>query len=282
MDLLKGNESSHAGFELPGAAMTLGLTTRMDPSDIDQVNALLDTVKAKAFDEIDKDGDLDTDSKKAKAKDVIGGLIDVIAKTCEAGKLDGGAALVLEPKQMSFVVGGLIAEPKSLETSLRKLVELAEDEPDFPEVKFDAETYKGIVFHTLSVPVPADEEEARQVLGEKLDVVVGIGGEAAYLSLGHDASGMLKKVIDASGQKKADAQPMAMNISLTPIFKFAASVQDNPVLELIGGTLEKSEGSDHITLDATPSENGVLYRLTVEEGILKAIGQAIKFREGGL
>ena len=77
-------------------------------------------------------------------------------------------------------------------------------------------------------------------------------------------------------------QPLAINIALTPIFKFAASVQDNPVLELIGSTLEKSEGADNITLDATPSENGVLYRLTVEEGILKAIGQAIKFREGGL
>ena len=282
MDLLKGNESAHAGFALPGAAMTLALTTRMGKDDIDQVDALLDTVKAKAYDEIDKDGDLDTDSKKAKAKEVIGGLIDVIAKTCEAGKLDGGAALVLEPKKMSFVAGGLIADPQALETSLRKMVELAKDEPDFPEVKFDAETYKGIVFHALSVPVPADEEEARQVLGEKLDVVVGIGGEAAYLSVGHDAAGMLKKVIDASAQKKADAQPMAINIALTPIFKFAASVQDNPVLELIGSTLEKSEGADNITLDATPSKNGVLYRLTVEEGILKAIGQAIKFREGGL
>jgi hypothetical protein len=282
MDLLKGNETAHAGFALPGAAMTLAITSRMDKDDIDQVAALLDTVKAKAFEEIDTDGDLDTDSKKAQAKEVIGGLIDVLMKTCESGKLDGGAAVVLEPKQMTLVAGGQIADPKGLETALRKLVELAKDEPDFPEVKFDAETYKGIVFHTVSVPVPASEEEARQVLGENLDVVVGIGNSAAFLSLGHDAGGMLKKVIDASSMKKADAPPMNLNIALTPIFKFAASVQENPVLELIGGTLEKSEGADNISLTSTPSENGVLYRLSIEEGVLQAIGEAIKFRQGGI
>jgi hypothetical protein len=282
MELLKGNETAHAGFELPGAAVTLGITTRMDKDDIDQIAALMETVKTKANEEIDKDNDLDTDSKKAQAKEVVGGLIDVLTKTCETGKLDGGAALLLEPKQMTFVVGGHIGDPEGLEASLRKLVELAKDEPEFPEVKFDAETYKGIVFHTLSVPVPADEEEAREVLGEKLDVVVGIGESAGYLSLGHEASATLKKVIDASSTKKADVQPMNLKVALTPIFKFAASVQDNPVLELIGGTLEKSEGADNITLETTPSGNGVLYRLTVEEGILQAIGQAIKFREGGL
>ncbi len=282
MDLIKGNDTAQAGFKLPGAAVTLGITSRLDKDDIAQVAMLMETVKTKAYEEIDKDGDLDTDSKKAKAKEVIGGLIDVMIKTSETGKLDGGAALVLEPKQMTFVAGGNVADPKGLESALRKLVELAKDEPDFPEVKFDAETHKGIVFHTLSVPVPAREEEAREVLGEKLDVVVGIGGSAAYLSVGHDASGTLKKVIDASAQKKADALPIDLNVALTPIFKFAASVQDNPVLELIGGTLEKSGGNDHILLEGTPQENGARYRLTIEEGILQAIGQAIKFREGGL
>jgi hypothetical protein len=282
MELYKDNETAHAGFELSGAAVTLGITTRVDKDDIDQISALMEAVKTKAFEEIDTDGDLDTDSKKAKAKEVVGGLIDVLTKTCESGKLDGGAALVLAPKEMTFVAGGNVADPEALETALRDLVDLAKDEPDFPMVKFDAETYKGIAFHTLSVPVPADEEEAREVLGEKLDVVVGIGKSAAYLSLGHDAGGTLKKVIDASSAKKPDAQPMSLNVALTPIFKFAASVQDQPVLELIATTLEKSEGSDNVVVEATPMENGVQYRVTIEEGIFKAIGQAVKFREGGL
>lgn len=281
MKLLHGNESAHSGFELPDAAVTLTITAKMQQDDIDQLTALMDTVKVKAFEEIDKDDDLDTDAKKDKAKEVIGGLIDTLSRTCETGKLDGGAALVLGDKTMSFVAGGQVADAKALEDSLRKLVDLAKDEPDFPGVKFNAQTHRGIAFHTMQVPIPADEEEARDVLGEKLDVVVGTGENAAYLSLGNDAAGLLKKVIDRSSMKQPDAAPMHLNVALTPIFKFASSVQDNPVLELISASLEKS-GNDHVVLEASSLPNGVSYRLTVEEGILQAIGQAVKFREGGL
>lgn len=281
MKLLQGNESSFGGMALDDAAMTMSITARMDDGDVAQLTALMDTVKTKAFEEIENDGNLDTDAKREKAKKVVAGLLDTLSKTAESGKLDGGAALVLKPQSMSFVAGGAVAQPKALEDALRNLVDLAKDEPDFPKVKFNAEKHGGVTFHTMSVPIP-EGEDARKVLGENLDVVVGIGKKAAYLSVGTDASEMLKMVIDGSKMKVQDVSPMQMTIALTPIFKFAASVEDNPVLELITTTLEESGGKDHMSLKTTPSENGVTYRLTVEEGILQAIGQAVKFRGGGL
>ena len=282
MALLKGNASSFGGLAMENAAVTMSLTAKMAKEDIEQVTALLNMAKDNAFEEIENDTDLDTDAKREKAKDVVAGLLDTLKKTAESGKLDGGAALVLKPQSMSFIAGGAVAEPQMLEDSLRKLVDLAKDEPDFPEVKFDAETHKGVTFHTMSVPVPEDEDQARKVLGETLDVVVGIGKDAAYISVGTDAAEMLKMVINDSSMKVQDAVPMNLKVALTPIFKFAASVEDNPVLELITTTLEESDGKDHILLKATPIDNGVSYRLTVEEGILQAIGQAVKFRGGGL
>ena len=281
MQLLKGNSSSFGGLALEDAAMTMSITARMDKDDIKQMTSMLDLAKTRAMEEIENDGDLDTDAKREKAKEVVSGLLDTLSKTAEAGKLDGGAAMVLRPKSMSFIAGGKVAEPQELETALRKLVDLAKDEPDFPEVKFNAEKHGGVTFHTMSVPIP-EGEDARRVLGENLDVVVGIGKEAAYLSVGTDASEMLKMVIDGSKMKVQDVSPMQMTVALTPIFEFAASVEDNPVLELITTTLKESDGKDHVFIKATPLENGVSYRLTVEEGILEAIGQAVKFRGGGL
>ncbi len=278
--LLRDNTSAYGGFDLPGAAATFNITARMDKEDIEQLTAVIDAVKAKAFEEIEKDNDLDTDAKREKAKEVVGGLIDTLGRTIEAGKLDGGAALMLAPKSMTLVAGGKVADPKELEASLRKLVDLAKNEPDFPAVKFNAEKHKGVTFHTMSIPVP--EKDARKVLGEELDVAVGIGKDSAYLAFGKDASGTLKKVIDRSSMVTQDAPPMLLNVALTPIFKFAGSVQDNPVLELITATLEKTDGKDHIIVKASTTADGVNYRLTIEEGILKAIGQAVKFRQGGL
>lgn len=280
MKLLAGNATAFSGLALEDAAVTMGLTARMEKEDIEQLTLLLDTAKAKAFEEIEKDADLDTDARRAQAKEVVGGLIDTLAKTAESGKLDGGAALLLKPKSMTFVAGGAVAEPKTLEDSLRKLVDLAKDEPDFPKVKFNAMTHRGVTFHTLSAPV--EEADAQRVLGETLDVVVGIGADAAYLAVGKDAADTLKKVLDGSTMQKQDAAPMSLKVALTPIFKFAGSIEDNPVLELITDTLEDSAGNDHLLLKATPIDNGVTYRLTVEEGVLKAIGQAVKFGSGGL
>lgn len=282
MKLLAGNETAFGGIRLDDAAVTMTITSKMAEDDVEQLTFLVDTAKAKAFEEIENDEDLDTAEKREKAKEVVGGLMDTLKKTAEAGKLDGGAALVLKPKSMSFVAGGAIAEPKALEDALRKLVDLAKDEPDFPEVTFDAETHRNVVFHTMTAPVPEDEEQAREVLGETLDVVVGIGEDAAYLSFGDDATGMLKKVIDNSTMKVQDVPPMHLKVALTPIFKFAASIEDNPILELITTTLEETEGNDQVIVKATPVKHGVNYRLTVQEGVLKAIGQAAKFRGGGL
>ncbi len=280
MKLLKGNDSAFGGLALKDAALNLNITTRMDKDDIEQLTALLDTVKTKAFEEIDDDENLDTDKRRKMAKDVVGGLINTLASTAKSGKLDGGVALVLKPKAMTLVAGGAVAEPKMLEDSLRTLVELAKDEPDFPEVKFNAESHGGVVFHTLSAPV--DEEQAREVLGETLDIVVGIGPKSAYLALGTDAADTLKKVIDGSSMKTKDAPPMELKVALTPIFEFANSVEDNPVLELIAATLAESEGKDTITLKGSPIKNGMRYRLSVDEGVLKAVGQAVKFGNSGL
>ena len=58
------------------------------------------------------------------------------------------------------------------------MVEIAESEPDidFKGVKFNADehTGAGVQFHTLSLPIP-QEEYARRVLGDQLDIVVGTG-----------------------------------------------------------------------------------------------------------
>ena len=71
-----------------------------------------------------------------------------------------------------------------------------QNEPDFPGVKFNVETHAGVSFHTLALPMT--EDEAKQMFGDKLDIVVGTGPTAAYLALGPDGMSKLKSAIDKS------------------------------------------------------------------------------------
>ena len=63
-------------------------------------------------------------------------------------------------------------------------------------MKLDAEKSHSINFHVISIPIPENSEDAEkaiQLVGEKLDIVIGVGKEYAYLAAGRDAVGDLEE-----------------------------------------------------------------------------------------
>ena len=119
----------------------------------------------------------------------------------------------------------------------------------------------------------------QKVLGENLDIVIGIGPKAGYLAFGEDGLDQLKSVIDASGKSDADIPPVQVNVSLGRIFKFAAAKGDEPQVAALAEALAESEGEDHVTLTVTQITNGQRVRLVLEEGVLKLVGQAGKMSQ---
>lgn len=105
-------------------------------------------------------------------------------------------------------------------------------------MKFDAEIHAGVSLHTITVPVPAREEEARNILGEKMLTVVGTGATSVYVAFGNDSIALLKQVIDGSSAGTNESSPMTLNVSLAPIMAFAASVDDDPI---VAGLAEAAE-----------------------------------------
>ena len=123
---------------------------------------------------------------------MIGQVFDAIQSTLESGRIDAGATLNLSDKSMTLVGGAYVTEPKKLEDALKKFAKIMEKEPNFPGIKFNAAEYQGIRFHTTSIPVPKDEGISK-VLGEKLDVAVGIGPKSVYLAVGNDSLTLRQK-----------------------------------------------------------------------------------------
>lgn len=277
------SKSAFAGFLMPDAAVTLNMTQKLLKEDIDQYNSLLKPLRAQALKEIDNDVEVPAELK-AEAKEVLGSLIDVLQATIESGKIDAGASLFLEPKALSFASGLYVADGATLEKTVKKgAAILAKTEAEFPKVNFDAEKHAGVSFHTFTIPVPEGEGEARQLLGDQLDVVLGTGAKAFYLAFGKGSSATLKKVIDKSA---ADANktvpPLQLNVALTPIAKTAApALGDNPAGAVAVAALEKAGGKDHIRVTHKSIQRGFEFRIEVEEGVLKVIGEVAKVFTGG-
>jgi len=283
MAMLKDGTSNFAGFLMPGSSVNLNASAKMSPEDIEQNVALLEIFRDKAETEIDKDNSLDA-NQKTSAKDLIRQFFGVLTDTLKGGKMDYGASLMLEEKKLSFAGGILVSDGKKLEAAFTKLVELAKNEPDFPDVKLNAGKHGNVSLHTITADVPADDENARQILGDKVNVVVGTAPKALYVAFGKDGESLLKKAIDTSAAKAAETVPPSqVNFYLKPIMKFVASMDEsgNPVLQKVAESLDNAqEGTDEINMFSKAIPSGAMGRLQVNDGVLKLIGEAIKAQQG--
>jgi len=266
-------KSEHAGFLVPGAAVKANLASKLDPNDQQAVGQLIEEIRGRFNKEIDNNNDIPNDAGKSAVKDIVAKVFDVMKSTAQAGKIDAGATLLLGEKSLTFAAGGFVADGKALEEALRKLVDLAKNEPDFPGMNFKVETYQGVDFHATSVPVP--DPQAQQVFGNKLDVVIGTGPKSAYLAIGKDTIPTLKSIIDKSAAGGATL-PLQASLSLTPVLKFISSVQPNPIAEMVSQEVAKASGKDQIVITSKIVPNGSVGRLELEEGVLKAIGAGVK------
>jgi len=262
-------KSAFGGFLLPDAAVTFNACSKLDQNDIDQMVGMLGDFQKKASQGIDNDSGIPDEEGKKEAKNVVNQLFDIATSTVKAGKLDFGGALVLQPNSLAFAAGAFVKDGAALDAAVRKLVELGKADKDFPTVKFDAETYKGIKIHTFTFPSP--DENAKRLFGDNIDAYLGIGEHSVYLCLGKDGLTTLKSTVD-KGAGSAANYPFQLNFALTQIAQFINSTKPNPQAAMFAQLLSTSPGKDHIRLTETLINNGVNLRIEAEEGVLKAIG----------
>jgi hypothetical protein len=264
-----------AGFDLPDAAANLSFAATMTPGEIAQTTAMLTTLEKKALEEIEKDRGVGGEDAKAAIKEIVRLLFSVAQKTTASGKVDGGGVLVLrdtDPK-LQLAAGAYVADGQEFDQALRKAVNLASKQPGFPGVNLGVDSHRGVTFHTVTMAAP--DQEAKKVFGDDVKMAVGIGERAVFFAIGGDPVSLLKQIIDKSGTPAA-APPMSLKIALTPIIKFAQMVDGAPQTKAALEALAKSAGRDHLTVSVRTVPNGALYRISVEDGILQAIGQGVK------
>jgi len=266
-------KTSFGGFVSSEGAFTMTLAGKMTEEDIVQAVTMLDDARRKMMDRIDQEADLPDDAARETVKAAMGDLLDALQATIEAGTLDFGGSLQLGSQSLTLSGGARVASSDKVETALRKLAELAETEEDFPGIEWNADSHGDVQFHALQIPAPDDE--ARKVFGDQLNVVLGIGPQSVYFALGTDGLQAIKDAMDrsSSGAGK-DLPPVAVEISLSQIMRFAAAHNADPQIALLAGIFSDLEGKDHISITARAIKNGFQYRMEVEEGVLSAIGKA--------
>jgi hypothetical protein len=249
---------------------------------IERLSSLIDAIHAQALSDAQKKT---PPEKLDVAKDLIDTVAKLLKDTVKSGRADGAVAVLLEPEAVTGLAAVYVADGALAEKVLRTIAEAAEKEnPVIADwIKFDADSIGSFKLHTLTIPVPADGKDREKfvpLIGDKLEVVFGIGPQSVAVAAGRDAMGKLKAAIEASAANGAiTSLPLDVAVATERLMRFAAAVgnpQDRPKAAFAADELKKSPGRDRISLVARPIPSGVQYHFEVEQGIIRTIGAMIE------
>jgi hypothetical protein len=273
-------KSQFAGFLLPKAAFSANACTGVTEEDAALYLKTLTQARDAAVEKFGKE-DMDEDQVKLLTR-LTDNLVDVISKTLKEGKLDMGAVLFTDDS-INGVIAAQVAEPKKLEASLKEAVAEAESSVKNGEVQFNLNsgTHRGATLHEIVIKIP-DDKDARKVLGETMKVIVGIGSKEIYLGFGKDPLATLKKAMDASASGSIKAtQAMEYNLFLAPILKFAAGIEDQPMVQRMAEKLAEA-GNDRIRMTSDFDNQEMKVRFEIQDGVLRLFGVAAESMGGQL
>jgi hypothetical protein len=275
---LSNSRSAFTGFVVDDAAATFQGAVQVSPDSAGKIRGVVEFLRKKALKGIDRDP-----QAPAALKDIVNGLLDVVDRTVQEGKSEIGASVVLAPKSFKFVAAVHVADGRALADAFQKLYELAKQQPDVPEVKFFADKHGDIDLHTLTVPIAERDADARKMLGEELDVVVGTGPQSLYFALGEQCDVLLKSAIDKSLEVgEQSVPPVHLRVAAKPLVAFLASLdvaaaKPAKMAEIIG----QARGGDGVSFTVTPLEQGISCRVLVDEGVLEMLAKTAQPSGGG-
>jgi hypothetical protein len=267
--------SRFAGFLSPEAIFSLHAHSILSDEDKANADQTVAAMRQQASTALANDDSLGDEEKKL-AERLIDDMLELAAAQLKSGSLSMGATVQGEGP-INAVLGGAVADGALVEEKFKKWISFASQADGFPKVNYNVGEYEGVKFHTAAVEIPKDQENREKVvalLGEKIDVTVGIGKDSAFLAVGPGAMDSIKKVIDGSKKPEGtDAmEPVNMSLAVGKLLSVIAKTDDDAgeAIAKVADSL-KSEGNDHVRIETVMIENGAQYRFLAEEGAVKGL-----------
>jgi len=272
-------QTEFGGFVLPDSVITFTKSGKISEDEMAQMSALLDTFGQAITKRIADESP--NDEVRDALQSALADTLEAFKATTAEGTRDAGAVFLTGDDTMTFAGGSHLVDSAKIEQALKNLEKLVEKEESFPGVNWNADSHEGIRFHTLQMPAP--NKSMKDMFGENVDVVVGIGDDRIYFALGSEGLSTLKKAIDRSKDASVAAglPPGEVKISTAKLFKYAAAHSNDPKIPMLAEVFAAQEGKDYVTFTVTIEGNTANYRIALQEGVLQALGQFGSMMSGG-
>lgn len=274
-------DSAFTGFLNDTAALDFNLRFQLHEDDVKLYVGLIDKMREQMIDEIDADGEF-SDEELATIETASTDIGDCLIASLEGKLVDSGGVLMMGENTINFVGGSTVAETEKFEKAVKDLVGLAEKKADGKlEAKLNSGTYDDITLHKILISIPDDEEEARDMFGSQVEIVVGVSPDKVYLGMGKNPQTILTDAIERSKQPTPSEYGQLMyNVRVAPILRFASAATGEEALADMASTLENDK-TGRITIWSKAIPNGIQTSIEAQDGILALIKEGFDAYQQG-
>jgi hypothetical protein len=266
-------KSALAGSLSEANMMTLKAFQLVSEEDLAQIETTLDTSLRAAYKSIEENAKDEASAKRAR--EYLDRLIAILVESCKKGSMETVATVSTNPS-LNILAAFSVADGSQVEALAKDLAAEIANEGAPVKIELKSGTYKGVTLHRLTAPLPENAEDAaRKIFGDEVNVSIGTAPKAVYLSVGKTAEASLKAALDgvaATPSMKAD--PIQMRFDVAQLLSFIQSIEANPIVD--GMLSSMGSGDDRVMIDSQLIDRGALARITVQEGVLKAIAGGVK------
>jgi len=279
MELAKNLKTAFSAFKLPEPVVSFRSTSMVAESDKSMIKNSLNTSLQQVKDRIENEINNDQASQTVLALvDKLGKLFE---QTIDEGMLDGALSASVSGDSLKVLVGGRVADGKALAQAVQDAVKDLSSYPEVPKFEFGYETYGGMTLHRTSVPINSSDRAVQKVFGDSIKLTIGTADKAFALSMDASGDASLKAAIDAMKKTpSAAATPFEGVIKVADILEYAQAVAPNSMLDVVLEAVKLADGKDKVLVNGSAIPRGVIYRLSLDEGVLRAAGAAAKAGQG--
>lgn len=278
IEKMKVSKTTVSGTVQQGSMMTLQTFQLVAPDELGQLEKTLQSGLKGAFKSIDE-GAKDAASA-AKAKELIEKAVDILVESAKLGQMQS-AIDVSTQSDLSIVASIGVADGSKVEALAAELAAEIAKEKVPVQLKVNTGKHAGFNLHSASVALPPQAAEAaKKIFGSSVTIAIATSPKIVHIAVGKNCDASVKSAIDRGNSKpSAPAEMVKMRLSLSQLLTYIQGIEPTPVSEAMLSAA--TVGDDQILIDSLSIERGAVVRLSLADGVLKAIAAGVKAGQAG-
>jgi len=274
-------QNSHlAGFWLPGATLRAHWAGPLSPATIDWLISAIDREVPQEPNRAREEAA--PPATDASAETLATALSDALRSLPAGERLEFSTSAIVRPDALTWISAMRLPADGQLRQKIEHCLSVAQRDPELRiDVRRAADREGEVSLHVLSWALGdfADQKVLTALVGQRLDVVIGLGKEYFYLAAGRGALQSLTGALAVSRERPmVQSPPVECSVALRPIAATIAALgkeQGQGDAIRIAHALKQPAGKDHVGCIVDPIDGGIRVRVELEEGVLGIAGLAV-------